>query len=65
MLNLEFLAAKPVACQHIADFYKWRWENNKNLGNNLLRRGYTQAAAGIVEGCNNLFDFDFDFDKRA
>lgn len=47
----------PVPCQHIADYYNHRQEENPSLGNNLLRRGYQQFASGRIESysVNNLF----------
>jgi hypothetical protein len=51
-----FKRVRPVPCQHIADYYTACWTANKQLGTNLLRRGYGQWAAGLIErGCNNLF----------
>lgn len=46
---------QPVPCQHIADYYERRWQDHKCIGWNLLRRGYRQWSAGLVEPFNNLY----------
>ena len=48
----------PVPCQHIADYYHFKWSSNPQLGSNLLRRGYRLWAAGAVkksDDFNNLY----------
>jgi hypothetical protein len=46
-----------VPCQHIADYYEWRWKRHKCIAWNLLRIGYRQWAAGLVmtRHLNNLY----------
>lgn len=47
---------RPVPCQHIADYYQYKWEQHRCIAWNLLRRGYKQWASGLIErGVNNLF----------
>lgn len=44
-----------VPCQHIADYYRRRWEAHKCIAWNLLRHGYQQWAEGRPGNQNNLF----------
>lgn len=53
-----FKNVAPVPCAHIAAFYHRQWEGHKCLAFQLLRRGYHQAAKGLVEvDCNNLWEY--------
>lgn len=46
-----------VPCQHIADYYRSRWEAHKCLAWNLLRIGYSQHAQGRAsDPANNLYE---------
>lgn len=45
----------PVPCQHIADYYDWKWKQHKCIAYNLLRYGYKQWAKGEVDRENNLY----------
>lgn len=51
----QMTAVSPAPCQHIADYYQYRWENHHCIAFNLLRRGYKQWSNGLVETLNNLF----------
>lgn len=48
---------QAIPCQHIADYYQRTWEHHKCIAWNLLRRGYSEWAAGRVKDTtvNNLF----------
>lgn len=47
----------PVPCQHIADYYQRKWEEQHCIGFNLLRHGYAACAAGrdTLGEANNLY----------
>lgn len=46
----------PIPCQHIADYYRRRWEHQKCIAFKLLMLGYHQCSIGEIEpGINNLF----------
>ena len=53
-----FTQVPEVPCAHIAAYYQQLWESHKCLAWQLLRRGYRQAAKGIVEDCNNLWEWN-------
>lgn len=53
-----FAQVPEVPCAHIADYYQRLWEGHKCLAWQLLRRGYRQAATGVVEECNNLWEWN-------
>lgn len=58
MTTSAFTNVTPVPCAHIADFYQQMWEGHKCLAWQLLRKGYRQAAKGLVEAeVNNLWEF--------
>lgn len=44
-------------CQHIADYYRLKWEGHKCIAWNLLHRGYAEWAEGRVAdpSVNNLY----------
>lgn len=53
-----FTQVPKVPCARIAAYYQRLWESHKCLAWQLLRRGYHQAAKGVVEECNNLWEWN-------
>ncbi len=47
-----------AACEHIYEFYDWKWRSHKCIAWNFLRRGYYQASRGIWFRENNLFELE-------
>jgi len=53
----DFGAQKLVPCMHIYAYYQYKWENQKCIAYNLLRRGYLAwASKKVISSFNNLYE---------